>query len=600
MSERLYQPRNAEAAFAHAETLGRAPEKLLSAEVRQRVFEFEDKLFNISPELIDNTPHQLPDELFDQPSIERIVTTLAGVRYAYPEFYLTPGGKEHASNLGLTGLSEAQNIDKVKQQLLNLNGTSFKDEVTDPSRSFAEETLRQSILGGDEIADIPQITLVKNPGKLAYKLRNLLAYKDYLRCVKQQVNQESGRHLGHEQEAKLELLKLYQKMVNGHLAELYVDTVSFLKSAENRTIPRQLHEDLHEYGGRLEKLYRYAQEHQLQEIARRLDALKHGRHYSSEGGFSPLIPGLERSIGRRPSIESPAKNGGLFTDQEIEKLSAQEMTAVDLQELFSKVLGEWDLLSSQSPEAYDEDREGRAEDDKWQVVIKYVPALSVNGTKGVINVPRGLKRKVVKPEAPYGAVPVAGHELEHVIQSENARRSQGLHFGRDIRGRGFVSLREAGAIRRERQVLSKIFGISRGSSKAYLKAVEALHRGATLSGVARALYETLLNENPNADHQELATWAANRTLRLFSGGGYNTRVLDYVEQVAIGEAVGRLPDEKQRFIFSEAGMNLGDAATLHSFGLLPNDENQFAPPRSYEEIAAQWLRDQYLRDASEA
>jgi hypothetical protein len=591
MNERLYSPRNSENAHELVDQLSKPPERPLTPEEAERIVRFDDQVFKIDKDLVGEDA-DLPVELFEQEDITAITQKMmAHVHYVYPDFYLTPDGKEVAKKYELANLVSAESLEEVKEALKAFNGTKFKNAIADESQAFPEAVLVKALLDGGEPVPFDKVPIVKDPEVLPRKMHLLFAYKDYLRRVKENVKAEGMST--DEKDAKLNQIKKYQAYINDYLVDSYVDTISFMQSMEGGEVSEEVIRTLQEYGSRARKIYNYISSRGFMDAAIRFDAIKNGRHYSEESGFTPITPELTGAIQRTQEL-SASEVDSAFTAAEVEKLSEIKLGPQEMQDLISAALTEWGLISSSPPEEYDENRTGRADDGLWQVPIKGRKSLAVNGTKGTVSVPTNYKRAITQEDSPFGAVAVAGHEIKHVIQSEARLRSDGLHFGKEIRGRGYESVNEAGAVYEERKVQSRLFGRPRPVSQTYLRAIEALIYDRRPIAVARGFFDALRQAAPEGNLEEQAKLAANRSLRLLKGGGFSSGSLVYVELSVTMEALADLPDAQQNYIYTQAAMNLRDFVSLYQYGLTPTpSEINFG--RSYEEIAEEWLRQKYLK-----
>lgn len=143
----------------------------------------------------------------------------------------------------------------------------------------------------------------------------------------------------------------------------------------------------------------------------------------------------------------------------VERLNNTVWQAAELKDFLKTMLEEWGLLSSYEAD-WDaaKERSGSAEDGKWQVVFTPTgDTLSTNGAKKILFVSEKFRRSLTQVGPPAGALPVAAHELMHVLQNENDEIvAQQIPLAK-IKGRRYLTAREMGGIYEERRVQANVW-----------------------------------------------------------------------------------------------------------------------------------------------
>jgi hypothetical protein len=268
--------------------------------------------------------------------------------------------------------------------------------------------------------------------------------------------------------------------------------------------------------------------------------------------------------------------------------------AEQIKEFVETILEELNLLSSEQA-TWDEveERDGPAADGKWQYVINPKKSeFDSNGAKHVLSGPADFERTLTQLTK-AGALPVAAHEIEHILQEEyNQQVSYQIPLAL-ARGRRTITIQEAGAIDQERKV-QQSFGRERPVNAHYLKAREVKLAGGNKMEVIRAYYNSHiagkdLDEKRLAASRKIAVGAA---LRLYRDAGYNSQPLDYLEQELITRSLKQLPEGQAEAIMTAAtAFSLRDTAQLHKFGLLELPQSL---PLQPAEVVIRVFKEKYL------
>lgn len=261
--------------------------------------------------------------------------------------------------------------------------------------------------------------------------------------------------------------------------------------------------------------------------------------------------------------------------------------ANQLKNFLETMLDSWDLLSNQQATIDDvTSRQGRADDNKWQIVITdKVTSLVTDGKKKVMKVPLDFQRGLLQTN-PSGALPVSAHELSHVLQTEAADVLTETIPLAGIKGRRYITGSEMGGVLEERILLSYL-DLVRPTNDFYLKGLKVKEAGGSIAEVVRAVHGA--KGGTFDDSEDRRVKSVNQALRLYRNGGVNSQPLDYLEQERIVESLGEQPVDKIRLIATQAvSFALMDSAKLHQVDML-NLDNLSSHRRPAEEVLAMYL-----------
>lgn len=504
----------------------------------------------------------------------------------YLDYFKTEKGFEDLQKLGI----ETENPEALKVKLFGLAVAenpvkpTLRKTVANNSLNWYKQELARRLQNDSsqdsEQADSEIISVNFAPDKLLDKFAELKAYRLFYRQVKLGLRADADSDLT---AAKRVLIDIHIAKVNDFVAELYPSLknlaaqLSYLPdSSQALRWQAQLQEvapvAAKALGQSLEQRKEFGQG-----FARRLDLLKHGGAWRGEPNVSPISPELTTladELSEENRTNQIEVEQGLPIEV-IEKLKTTHWNADELKNFCEEMLSEWNLLS-EFPINWEEadERSGQAADKKWQVIISpKVTSLSLEGSKKTVTVPQIFHRSLSQ------SLPVAAHELTHVLQYEYDQVA-----GQDIpliclKGRRNLTGREMGGIFMERELLAML-GQSRPTNLTYLRALEAKLSGANQTEAARAFVEASTDDTPFKDQ---AVVAGKNTLRLYRSGGHNSQPLDYAEQELMRRGLDNLGKDRARAVaIAGVSLSLRDAAALHRFGLFSLPEQ--VPERPAQDV----------------
>ena len=297
---------------------------------------------------------------------------------------------------------------------------------------------------------------------------------------------------------------------------------------------------------------------------RRLDFLRNGMGIDDDGhptAIESLIVKVENneiaeSVDRKP----------LFTLEQREKLKAYMMSPTEMVQIFSNILQNVGLLSSEDSSTWSPKRNNRASDELFQVIVNpSANVFSIDGSSGVYKV-------ASESRSLFDAIVVGGfHELEHVIQTQNDRKFEKNLF---IRGKRVSMLRESGANDKQREGEQMLFGESKPIALAYARALQTLEDGGDLFAATRSFFDEKCRTAPDTDRSLFAKEAADRVLRLIRYGGLNSQPMAYAEEIILDYELRDSSPEVKARAFAVTSLDLVDQVRLHKYGLLLMANNQ--------------------------
>ncbi|MBL8159586.1 hypothetical protein JNJ66_03960 [Candidatus Saccharibacteria bacterium] len=576
-----YTERNGDYARSHVETLLREPEVVLDGEERAEAVAFAHGL--VKGEADDVTCES-------SRSLEAVykASVLAGEQAFYLPYFRTPEGQNDLVRLGLGPdaddeqiIAAVSDLDAVKAAMK----PTERKQIANRSVRWRRAELADRLLDDPE-ADLEKtdgriVNVNYDPDKILAKLGDLQSFRSYYRTLYRQTKElpESGL-----KEAKLTLINVHMGRINAMLADLYPSAYNLARQLDRSETTEQTEtwsDRLAEVAQTVVIVHKAVKEERLEKATymRRLDYIRNGASVS-ENGPTPISQVLLEHVENLDtgSQELPEP---VIDARTLEQLDTTEWTADQVAELSTAVLEEWGLLSEHTA-SWDEvdERDGPAEDGKWQVVVHpKKDNLSVNGAKKVVMVPDSFKR-TLSQVAPAGALVVAAHELTHVLQNEyDDALAKELPLAR-IKGRRYVTMREAGGIYQEK-TFQAMLGRDRPANPHYLRALQVKEAGGTIHQQVRAFFNSAVEAagvNPDEAFDgvslkpekvySLMDQAADRVLRLHRGSGHESQPLDYIEQDLIMQALEDLgEDQRAAVIIAGGSFALQDAAALHRVGL---------------------------------
>lgn len=555
-----------------------APTRQLSDDQQQIVFAFAEGLFKgKTAEAASDSPLSLSD-ILSLRALSQKHTFYVGY------FAETSEGRKDARVLGI--IDQAAEV--VPERLLEISRIAkipleVRAEIAQRSCRWAREQLATQLLhdeSTDETYLAPQrLTVNYDPDAILQKAAAVRSYQLFYEQVSRSLAREPDTRVV---EAKRVVLELYAGRLRAMAAvdvlpavlsledQLTFARPSAQKSAWEKAIQRAAPPigALHVLAGEPRIMARST-------YARHLDAIRQGAPYEldevhgqPESFTAQTVADLQRAL---ELLQKPAD----FLRKTSLGLQLEKVVwhAPEIKSFIEEILRTWDMLSEQSVVwAEVERRAGFAPDGKFQVVITPRRThMTVDSVRRIVNVPETIARPLAGLY-PAGALPLIAHELTHVLQAfadyELGRR---IPLAR-IKGRRYRIVREAGGVYQESIMAKKYFGTSRRPNWHYLAAYQEKLLGRSRVAVARAFYESYvadrqLNAEEAAAARELAV---DRTARLYRRGGYNSQVLDYLEQSVVCAVLLERTDpvRANAFLLGASSFNLEDSAALHRYGLL--------------------------------
>lgn len=506
---------------------------------------------------VDGFEPPRPLESINQTSLE------ADSSIFYLDYFKTAEGRADASRLGLA----PEEFEKQPEHfyalavLDNLPNNKMRQEIASNSLNWYKAELARRLTlnpGFDALQqDSPAVRVNFAPDRLLAKFAELQAYRRFYHEARAGLKHESDSRLV---DAGRLLVDVHLARANNLVAGLYPQLVDLASQIDS--LPAS--EKTSAWRAQLEQIAPVAalaldaSDDFAPNFARRLDLVRNGaERYETGQNFSPIsheLGALALELADASDAEMPTSQ---LAPEVLETLKNTHWDASQFAEFLEAILADWEILSEEKIDWSEASaRSGRASDDKWQVVISpKVKSLSVDGKKKIMKVPEKFDRTLAK------SLPVAAHELTHVIQHEFAAKlAEKLPLAK-IKGRRYVTSFEMGGIISEREILAK-FGENRPVNLTYLVALQAKQKGANQTEATRAFASASSAEDRYAS-------AGKNILRHYRHGGYDSQALDYLEQELIRRPLADWPVERGRALAIAGGsFNLAEAAALHRFGLL--------------------------------
>lgn len=520
-------------------------------------------------------------------SLEQINTTsiIGDLATFHLDYFRTEVGQEIIAESGYSG--DLQDDEQIIQHLMKIGDIKLAKSMALKSLKWSKARMADMLDGKESddwlYDDDYRTKLNYAPEKLLGKLEDLQAYRQFYRQVRGQIRADESLSEGSRQ-AHMSLLEMHIARVNDQFGDLYPEALALAEQLDimDASDPKtEAYEArlsavvpvlsrLHKRDG-VERLYG------LDDLIRRIDLNRYGAAWRKQEGqivASPISAELEAlaaNVGKESATELP-ESAERLPNSVVEKLDNTRWNSEQLKSFLETVLSSWGKLSA-TKSTYEEvrDRGGPAEDGLYQVIsTPEQDSFSVNTVKRIVFVPESFDRNLTR-RAPAGALPLAAHELAHVLQSfYDDEMSQQIPLAK-IKGRRYLTLREAGGIYQEREVQQKYFGRQHPTSLHYLQALRAKLRGGNKLEVARAFYKSYVGSRQLSDKEraEARDFAVDRSLRLDRNGGHNSQPLDYVEQGLIVSQFGAMTeDEISAFLISSGSFNTKDMAALSRVDLL--------------------------------
>lgn len=571
-------PRTGSCIEQYTHELTEGPEISLSEQEKQLVLEYEKVL------LYDS---KIESETLE--GLETVWKKLIPESEFYLEYFLTPEGKQAlVTQLGASeDAVEFDSLDAIQTFLYGLDYSTFDahnlDILSGASRQYSEKRMLQQFEAGqyaatDLVENPHKISIIRKPDVLFEKITGYRKLKDFYKQEKEnleselyelkraeEVNQSEIRVV----QAKLALLKIYTRRLNTLIAELYFAAYQLKQQSEATGIE-------YDFNGSFRSIEHSADATKTRTLLARLDRFINGTGDNS----TPISLELEHLA---DELKDTASNLHLVDSENARTIDTETLvSAQELKTWMEVVLKHHNLLSSSTE--FDSDREGPAEDGKWQVVITpKSSSISRNSRQKVIKIAPDFER-TVSSLVPAGAIPVLDHELTHLFQDENRMRL-GLNIFDNVRTDRATATMEAGAIMVEAETQKELFGQERRPNLNYYAAMQRRLNGGSYKECVKAFYDSVIESEPEMDTHKAMKLAINRTARLFKGGGRfdstdgtitNSKDLVYLEQDILAHELAE--SNAQRFLFI-GGVSLQTLAELHAVGLFDESQMQYPTER---------------------
>jgi hypothetical protein len=477
------------------------------------------------------------------------------------------------------GITTAGFMDAVRSRVANggeldtLTLSTLAAQSATWYRGQLEHRLLQADTNDAEQPDVAVRHAQLDPALLLQKTAGLQAYRRYYQEVWRNLKQAEDSPLT---AAKKTLAAVHLARVNSLLAWQYP---SLVQLAEQLDASPQT-DEVEQWRAQLESIApvvaavrRHGDDSDHKRtFMQRMDGIRNGVGVDDEGYISPVSANLEAFAqqieAQAESLEMPEAQ---VLPEVTERLKNVRWKAEQLQEFLRFVLKEWELLSGDDNfdwHTAQKRNPATSGDNLWQVIITpEVSSLDANGKRKVIWVPEKFDRTLLQ-QVPSGALPVATHELAHVLQTEydDALAAQLPLAG--IKGRRSVTMKEMGAVYEEAK-LQAAFGNLRPANTTYLRAMQAKLAGGNDTEVARAFIKARRLTHPEDSPANTAK-AGTTATRLNRHGGFDSQPLDYLAQAFM---LGRLKqaltnDKLEALALAGTSFSLHDAAALKRVGLL--------------------------------
>ncbi|MBI4100937.1 hypothetical protein HY441_00495 [Candidatus Microgenomates bacterium] len=505
------------------------------------------------------------------PRLEEVWRIKTDTATFWPRFFMTEDGR------GLLADELGENVTftdegAVKTWLASYPWQATDKEIFEKLAGRSNDYVQQSVVKQFERRkfrsvkgiDLPEpVVICRDPEQLLAKLRGLRILRSYYKAVGQDLKPPADSA---ERRAQQVLVDIYAHRVNELIAEL---------APEAFDVGQQL---VRSDNGRLRPLareiFRYLPvslvDKRRGKHIQMYDRFRNGANLVSQDDVNlvTVISQATAELGDNPVVEQ-SRRSCYFESIPTETLEAIKIKAPEFVEWAKQLLAAYGLLSSDPDESMD--RNHRASDGKWQVVISDKrTALYLEPQRGMLEVPATMDRDIIK------AAITLCHEIAHVVQHENKSRWLGLALTEQIGGDRYVVISEAGGIMWERAAKLWLFGLDRPVRGHYLQAVRAKLAGGSFLGCMKAYFDSSIRAEPRGKLKAKAKRAFSSTSRLFSYGGKfvepgqlaNSQPLNYLEQ----EVIARSLPSNQHNLLLLIGLSPQSLSQLQQAGLIRIDE----------------------------
>lgn len=549
----LYMERSGKGSRERAEKLLLPPERPFSVEDAVEAYAYENSLCEVQIE------HDL--------TIEQLIRTRKSESYRFfADAFLTG----QVAVEGLEGqIRQNQSSEDVYAWLAQsaldktLTPAQFR-EMSRQSEAYYKAEMKQAVLQGERpkntVFDVMNIVI--EPDKALYYAVADQNARAFLASERKIYPAES---LGLDG-AKRAFVDIYTKRINGMVA----NDIKVLESLIQQS--QLIHDDetvVDAYRAIPASLQKAVSNEDARRILnKRLDYIVNGIGYDDHGHASAV----DKDVFTSERAQATDKET-VYSPDERERLRNFKMSKEEINQLFVSILAEANILSAEDASTWEPKRGHRAADDLYQVVFHPTKdTLAVDGTDGVIKTPN-VARSV------YDIMTIGVHELTHINQTR-ADRMLGatLRIGA-LKGRRVSMLRETGANIVQRELETKLFGVSKPVAYAYARALRCFEAGGDIFDATLAFYEEKTTSNYTVSKVDAATEATDRVLRLGMRGA-NSQPMSYAEENIMNKELADAPAEVRQRATKITTLDLDDQLRLHTYGLLPevaDDEIDWTP-----------------------
>jgi hypothetical protein len=535
------------------------------------------------------------------------------------EYFLTEGGRQDF--LEVTGeefradtLEEAKVFLYQKRDVLAKIDAKKRTKLGGNSKVFENKRVAKELMDNlsdtekfsfDEVEMPQRVSLLYNPRDALEKIEKLRDFKNEIKEALVEFDSKSNQELSDKEYAEKGILQMYQRKVNEMIVSERSSVVGIYKMeetlgkdqlTEQENAVLNWHVGLKRGDKSLAKMDKFIYGASLE--------------YNKEGERTQV--NKEMLEFARTEREKSLQNG-------LNERAAVEEKGLDIDKIFDKnipkeefvacaeeTLRSYDLLSSEDPEGYSEDRKGTAKDGKWQVIARSeYRSMQVNKKQKVVKI--GIENKNIVDTLSV----LIAHEIEgHVLQQENKERIPLKLFDKVGADRAAI-FSEGGAMMNEGEVKKELFGIDKPAEPHYLAAMTKKLGGGNYLECVKAFYESAIkipqmqknlgkidDESFGKLTKEKMALAVNRTERLFRGGAnYDSKnaVLAkskdtvYLEQAMLMRKLQELGMEKYAFL---GGSNLRNLTFLAETGLVNLEDIQ--EPKDYAKEIWERIKSRYM------
>lgn len=548
----IYLERSGKGGKHLAEILVAPPELPLDDDQKEKVYEFEDTIYN----------HQLDTGL----TINELCRKYKPETVTTPKFFSEAFMRDKVDMSEVSGDKPLFNSSTdVYKWLATCAHDSTVDEavllkMAKDSANYYKQAITDLLVIGKtpEASVMDNMSIMINPSDTLNICKSAVEARQFLHDKRREYREGGDRLEG----AKRVLTDVYLAKINSMVVS-NITTLEYLADQSNLIGDEATKQTAEEI---VPKIIRDGLESNKLKVLRALDYVKNGVGKDENRQNTVVDKTVLEENERKENLDNYEKP--LFTPEQLDKLKSFKLSPEEMVKIFSNILDKAGLLSSEDPSTWSPKRPNRAADNLFQVVINpsanNFSVLPKSGAYKVASESRSL----------FDAIIVGGfHELEHVNQAQTD-----LELGKtlkiaELKGKRVSMFRESGANFKQRSAEKELFGESKPIALAYARALQVLEKGGDVFSATRAFYNEKRLTSPNSDPVTVAKEAADRVLRLTLHGGLNSQSMAYAEEVILDkELESATPEVKARAI-AVTSIDLVDQVRLHKYDLLKLPEN---------------------------